>query len=58
MLALCWRAVISERVNKPYVNCKQHENIEKAMTANHYGSPVQRDLEDHLFILRRVPASW
>ena len=46
----CVRAVLSERVNKPYMNCKQHEKIGKAMAANHYGSPVQQDLEDHLYI--------
>ena len=43
-LILCGRAVLSERVNKPYMNCKQHEHIGKAMAANNYGSPVQRDL--------------
>ena len=55
---LCERAVLSERVNKPYMNCKQHENIGKAMAANYYGSPVQLDLEDHLFIIGLFPASW
>ena len=39
MLVLCGRAVLSECVNKPYMNCKQHENIEKAMAAIYYGSP-------------------
>ena len=33
-LVLCERAVLSERANKPYVNCKQHENIGKAMATN------------------------
>ena len=28
-LVLRGRAVFSERVNKPYMNCKQHENIKK-----------------------------
>ena len=49
-LVLCERTVLSEHANKPYMNCKQHENIEKAMAANYYASSVQRDLEDHLFI--------
>ena len=57
-LVICGRAVISARVNKPYMNCKQHENIGKAMAANYYGFPVQLDLEDHLFISGQVPASW
>ena len=30
----------------------------KAMAANYYGSPVLRELEDHLFISGRVPTSW
>ena len=55
---LCGRAVLSECVNKPYMNCKYNESIEKAMAANCYESPVQRDLEDHLFISGRFPASW
>ena len=58
MLVLCRRAVLSERVNKLYMNCKQQENIGKAMAANYYGYSIQRDLEDHLFISGRVPASW
>ena len=33
-LVLCGRAVLSERVNKPYMNCKQHEGIGKAMATN------------------------
>ena len=49
-LVLCGRAVLSGLVNKPYMNCKQHENIGTAMAANYYGCPVQRDLEDPLFI--------
>ena len=55
-LVICERAVPSERVNKPYMNCKQHENIWRAMAANYYRSPVQRDLEDQLFISGR--ATW
>ena len=43
-LVLCGRAVLSVRVNKPYMNCRQHENIGKAMAVNYYGSPVHRDL--------------
>ena len=37
-LVLCERAVRSECVNKPYMNCKQHINVGKAMAANYYGS--------------------
>ena len=51
-LVLCGRAVLSKRVNKPYMNCKQHENIGKAMAANYYGSSIQRDLEGHFFSSR------
>ena len=58
MLVLRGRALLSECANKPYMKWKQHENIGKAMAANYYGSSVQRDLEDHLFISGRVPASW
>ena len=58
MLELCGSAVLSERLNKTNMNCKHHENIENAMAANYYGYLVQRDLEDHLFISGRVPASW
>ena len=57
-LVLCGRAVLTERANKPYMNCKQHENTGKVVAANYYGSPVQRDLEDDLFISGRVLASW
>ena len=57
-LVLCGRVVLSERVNKPYMDCKQLENIEKVIVANYHGSRVQRDLEDHLFIAGLVPASW
>ena len=57
-LVLCGRAVFSERVNKPYMNCKQHENIGEATAANYYGPPVQRDLEDHLLISGQVLTSW
>ena len=57
-LMLCRRAVLSEGVNKPYMSCKQHENIGKAMIANYFVSSVRRDLEDNLFISGRVPASW
>ena len=39
MLVLCGRAVLSAHVNKPYMNYKQYENIEKTMAANYYGSP-------------------
>ena len=56
MLVLCGRAVLPERVNKPYMICKQHQNIGKMMAAYYYGCPVQRDLEDHLFISGRFPA--
>ena len=39
-LMVCRRAVLSERANKPYMDCKQHENIGKAMAANDYVSSV------------------
>ena len=40
-LVLWGRAVLSDLVNNPYMNCKHHENLGKAMAANSYGSPVQ-----------------
>ena len=40
-LVLCGRSVLSEHVQKQYMNCKQDENIWKAVEANYYGSPVQ-----------------
>ena len=40
-LVLCGRAVLYEHVNKPYMNCKQRENILKIMAANYYEFPVQ-----------------
>ena len=43
-LVLCGLAMLSERVKKPCMNCKQHENIGKAMVTNNYGFLVQRDL--------------
>ena len=43
-LVVCGRAVLSERASKPYMNCKQQENIRKAIASNYYGSPVPRDL--------------
>ena len=49
-LVLCGWAVLYERANKLYMNCKQHKSIGKAMAANYYASPVQRDLENNLFI--------
>ena len=55
-VSVLWACCASGRVNK--INCKQHENIGKATAANYCDSSVQLDLEDHLFILGRVPASW
>ena len=52
-LVLCGRAVLSGLVNKPYMNCKQHENFGKALAANCYGSPgVQRDFGRSFAYLR------
>ena len=43
-LVLRRRAVLFAHVNKPYMDCKQHEKIGKVMAANHYGSQVPQDL--------------